>query len=640
MDRDDAGGQAPRLEVHRVAVADGATLLPVLTALFKGRADVQLSLDSRSNAVVAVAPPTQHQVIQTLIDQADKGGLAEPGTELQLYNMKNADPTAIITVLTTLFEKQGKKVQLSLEPRSNQLIAFARPEQQKIIRDTVERMKGEERELQIFQLETADATVAETAINRLFAEDGMKGVTAPIVDVDLLGQQLFIRATKEQLAQIRDLLIKMGEASLTPAAKVSSSARTRVIPYQGDPNTAIEELKRVLPQLRNNTIQVVPGPSGGTKPVPKAAANELSKEAAKNPPQNVAQVPGAGAAKPAEPAKTPAKEPAKEPAKPAAKEPAKEAPKPAVAEPARPAIAQPAAMPAKTPAKEPAKEAPKPTVAEPAKPAASGTIELVPSDKPAVPATVPPAGGAAEPAKPSGKPGSNATITITPGEGTITISSDDTAALDQVESMLRTMSQHSMTPGRNMMVFMLKNARASTVATSLQTLYRTTPSGRRGGTAASTIIAIPDERLNALVVYSNRSDRSTIENLIKMLDSAEVPDSLTSNRMRMIPVKNTSASRILQVLSSIYKAQVDSLGVDEMTNSIVVVAPATLAEEVTRSVTTMDKAAGGEPARQLKIIPLHKTNSARVQKALEMILRDTGRRTTTSIKMSSGTSSK
>jgi type II secretory pathway component GspD/PulD (secretin) len=565
MDREDSSS-APRLVIHRVVASDAPRLFIVLRALFRLRPDVQLSVDEQNNALVAVAPPAQQEIIKALVDQADKGLLADAGMQLELYPLRNVDSTAVMQVLTTLFQKQGTKVQLSVEPRSNQLIAIARPEQQTVIRATVEKMRGEERDLEIFQLEVADAMTVQTAIDQLFAENGMiRGPAAPIVDADVTGQQLFIRATKDQFVKIRDLLGKLGE---TTALEQPSGDRrnTRSIPFEGDAAATLSEIQRTWSQLRPNPLQITIAPKADAKP----ASAEPSPPAKPEPPKT-------------------------EPAKP---------------EPAKPAPAKKAAIQGRV-----------------AFPVAAGTVGSLELRSMILAQVAAPPSGKTEPTpspKAAAAPAEPAPITVTVEDGRITIRSDDVQALDQFETLLRTAAQRGGSVGRNMSVFMLHNAKASTVAEDLQRLYTTTPSGRRGGSGTSRIIAIPDERLNAIVVYSNRADRTTIENLVKTLDTPQVPELLAANRMKLIPVKNTSAASLEPILRNMFKSSVDSFGVEDVTNSIVVLANAAVTAEIERVVKVMDDAAGSDPARHVRIIPLQKSNALRVQQSLSTILNKGG----------------
>jgi type II secretory pathway component GspD/PulD (secretin) len=91
--------------------------------------------------------------------------------------------------------------------------------------------------------------------------------------------------------------------------------------------------------------------------------------------------------------------------------------------------------------------------------------------------------------------------------------------------------------------------------------------------------------------------------------------------MHLIPVKNTDAARMEQILQDLFKGQVEAMSVEPTTNSLVVMASRPLVEEITRVVRTLDEAAGSDTSRNVTIVPLKKASSDRVQKALEIILK-------------------
>ena len=63
------------------------------------------------------------------------------------------------------------------------------------------------------------------------------------------------------------------------------------------------------------------------------------------------------------------------------------------------------------------------------------------------------------------------------------------------------------------------------------------------------------------------------------------------------------------------------IAVDPATNSLIVMAPSPLLDEILKLITSLDEAAEENPARRLKIITLQKTNAARVEDALQRILK-------------------
>lgn len=247
-----------------------------------------------------------------------------------------------------------------------------------------------------------------------------------------------------------------------------------------------------------------------------------------------------------------------------------------------------------------------------------------------------------------------APIIIAPGADQITISSDDTEALDQLEMLLRSMAQRSTPGGREFTVFPLKNANARSVAETVEQFFDRGFFGSRGGSSGVTIV--PDQRLNALIVQASPNDLRSIEGLLETLDSTELADTLIATKPTRIPVKNTKASDILVVLEEVYETQLRSggaqlpipsgvprelasvlqqisaassgplmtLSVDEVSNSIIVLAPQLLVAEVQNLIESLDEAAAN-PARTVRVVPLTKTNAEAVEDALQLLLNNDGR---------------
>jgi len=244
------------------------------------------------------------------------------------------------------------------------------------------------------------------------------------------------------------------------------------------------------------------------------------------------------------------------------------------------------------------------------------------------------AGAEEKPAKPTPP------VYVVLGEGSVTIVSDDPEALDQFEQLLRTLLPRTGQVGRDISIFELKHSSAAVVAEKLRELFRTSPfSWRRGG---GSVVIVPDERLNTILVQGHRIDRETVEGLLKVLDSGEVPEALAADKPNLVPIKNVDANEIAQVVRDVFKSQLSPPGkgssgqvsslmtpqvaVDEATNSLVVMAASPLLEEIIQLATKLDEAAGENPARRVKIIPLQKTDASRVQRALEQILTPSPRR--------------
>jgi type II secretory pathway component GspD/PulD (secretin) len=568
MDREDAATTA-KLRVHQVVSADSQNLLTVLQGLFKGRPEVQISLDAQHDAIVAVATPEEQETISNLIRQIEKGLPGETGATLELYSLQDIEGTGIVAALSKLLEKHGGKAELSVDPYSRQLVALAAPEQHRMIRATLEGLRGGERTLDILQLETLETSTAEMAIRQLFSGDTVHG---PDVEADSATDQVFVRGTREQIQKIRELLVKMGETGLKePGAATAGTMRT--ISFRGDAKSAVEEIQRLWPQLRQNPLRVV---------APSAVAPLLHQEKQDAPP-------------------TP----------------------PAPQNP-------PAAAPA-SPNKQSSFD--------------FHTLGLLPGiliaavgDQAAAPPKASPAAAApaaAPPVPPKAK--SPPPVLMAVSGDQIIIASEDRAALDQMESLLRIMSRQTGGPGRNYNIYVLKHAVATKVAETLQQLFR--PGGPSGYLRAlHPVVIAADERMNAILVQANRADRTTIENYLKVIDAEETPADASASKPLTVPLRNAKAARIEQMLRTIFKGQLGAktaaagssstgpfsteVTVDEVTNSLIITGPPGLAARLADFARSLDDSAA-ENAREIAIVRLKKTNAAQVQKILDLLLEDT-----------------
>ena len=274
IDNLEANGQAPCLEIHRMKTGSPDDLLPVLQGLFAMQPGVQFSADRRNEAIVAFCSPGQHKTIRGLIEQMEKGMAADSSVRLQTYPLRDLSGYTIMDTLATLLEKQGITAEMSIESRTDSLVVIARPEAHKLIQETLEKLKAEERTLEIVQLEILDPSTAQLAIERLFGDGLTYRSSNPDVEIDDATEQLFIRATAEQHTKIRELLVKMGETGVSKGPD-DPTRRSRVITIRGDVPKAVEQLQRVWPKLRSNPLQVVP-PQGQPKKsgaVPRVTAS-------------------------------------------------------------------------------------------------------------------------------------------------------------------------------------------------------------------------------------------------------------------------------------------------------------------------------------------------------------------------------
>ncbi|MDZ4821211.1 MAG: secretin N-terminal domain-containing protein, partial [Planctomycetota bacterium] len=542
------------------------------------------------------------EILKT-VDVASPGNPGAHGLEgfpqLEVYAIAGADPAMVLQVLQTLLAG-APDVRLSTDPATGHLVALARPSQHATIRATIEQMQRDSQKIEVVRLRTVDPYTAKTAIDKLFGGDGeTPNPTAPKIEAEPTTRQLIIRGSTSQLAQIRSMLDKMGESSQDSLAG-SDSSNLRMIPLTGSSaRNALGQIEHLWPTMHKNKIRVVtpsqlnsaPASRGESQPrgtssipqrTPSASRGPLTPSTRQATTARSANAEIAPSQQPQSGVEAPAKAPAENGEK-------NESPLP----PSKP-----------TEQKPPVDANP---IADRQANAVHGSrrttrailavqrFDELPTDAPLAPAQNP---------LPSGEPITEdalaenqndlepSPIIVAPGPGGIMIASEDTAALDKFEELLRSLGSRSA-GDQDFTVFYLKYGKADVIGSLLEQIFSGGGSsssagggslvgdlagaalgemgggmlgglmgggGRvRGGAATPTIRAsgtiaiVPDTRLNALVVQANATDLDTIEQLLTVLDQKDSPeDILVLAKPQLIPVYYTGADEIATVVRQVY----------------------------------------------------------------------------------------
>jgi len=248
------------------------------------------------------------------------------------------------------------------------------------------------------------------------------------------------------------------------------------------------------------------------------------------------------------------------------------------------------------------------------------------------------------------------------GDGSITATSDDPEALDQFEALVQALLNRAGYSDRYFSIFPVRHTSAAGVAQTLQEFFRASsprsPSSARYSSSdrrysdrpidryddrygvqtsrdVERVVIVPDERLNTLLVQGSRTDRAKVASLLKILDTDDVPPTLPAHKPKVIPIENMEAGRIAETLGQVFQSRLAGSGrsspsgaprtaahlvVDELTNSLIVTAPAPLSDDVIEFALSLDQSAGEAPARNIKFIQLKRASTARVQEALGAVL--------------------
>lgn len=625
---------------------------------------IRLTYDPLTRKILATGQPEKIARAEEILRVLDvplsglDGPLVVSQPQLEVYPITVAQPQTVLAVLQTLLAGQPD-VRLAIDPATGHLVAHARPEQHAVIRATIAQMQQDTRQVTVIPLRTLDPQVAVLAVSKLFG-GAENNPAAPKVDADPLTRQLLVYGTPVQIAQIRDLLQRMGETESAPGGGSGTGGNFRTLPLSGfEVQGALQRVLEIWPARRGNRVEVVPAPSA----IPEWRPNQR--------PQSPG-VPPSGTVPDASSGRRP--------------------PQQAHAPPAAEGIVRAVYVRRAGAA---AEEAPPDNAA----PGASGPAQ------PSAAATSPAAGGTdgSEQPRPAPEAGAQrgAPIYVIPGPGGVLLYSEDTEALDEFESLLSTLASPAFTGQERYWIFYLENANAVTVAETLSQIFgggSTAATGRSGGSLLSDVASaalgdlggsiigslldsatggseplmtsgpvriVPETRLNALIVQARPTDLDLIRQLVEKLDQAEVPETQVAPRPRMIPLYNTSAVQVAEIIKQVYQENLVSasrsqqpsaedflrllrggrsgsgssnraaenrprlsIGVDTRTNSLIVSAPLPLFEEIRQLAETLDQQTT-ESNQVVRVVTLQRSNPQTIQKALAAIAGDKVRTQTT-----------
>jgi type II secretory pathway component GspD/PulD (secretin) len=593
--------------------------------------------------------------IKRLIDVPEAAQGVNGAPQLEVYPISTADPEAVVKVLQTLM-RGDPNVVLTADKDAGHVVAFATPPQQSTIRATIAQMQKEAKQVDVIGLTNVDPQVAVLAINKLFGSLGDEpDPKAPRVDADITTRSLLVRGTAGQVEQIRDLLRKLGETE-DESGGTANRQHVRLLPLSGSAaRSAISQIEQIWPSVRQNRIRIVTPTSG----IPSYRPSEAFDSS-----------PAPRSAPPAADRQDGATEQLQDLYRSFLKD--REAPGPAVV----PATPDGADMETEI---DRAADAKSPGIFRfAADSLPTTTTEPVAPEKKAIqPQTQ---------TQSTSKPG--APVVVAPGPGGTLIASDDLEALDELENLLSTVAGHNAASGREYAVFYLKYSKAATIAEVLNAIFGGGGGGKDrgiigdlasnalgdvggglmgdlllggggggGSFASGSIDIVPDARLNALIVHAKPADMATVEQLYRILDQQTGPENVEAEaRPRAIPVYNTTASDMAQIVQQVYQDRMASTGgvmspqdmmkmirggnnaeqqvpkmsvaVDSRNNMLIVRAPDALFEEVKAFVEEQDQA-GDDSPQTTKVVSLRHTNSSAVQKALTSILGNVKTNTTT-----------
>lgn len=222
--------------------------------------DIRISVGLFGDRIYAAGLPGKTGLLEKIIEKADQpmttaeagDGAELSAPEFRTHTVNTADSSTVFDVLQTLLAGTPD-ARIAIDPKTNAIIAWARPETHELIQQSINEMEGSGQDFKIIDLKRLDPAQALLTINKFFGitEEGGDG---PIVDGDPSTNKLWIRGTKDQIELVERLLSELeGKDSLGLGEKV------RLLPYTGRAaEDALNQVRGLWPVTgRRNQIRTL-----------------------------------------------------------------------------------------------------------------------------------------------------------------------------------------------------------------------------------------------------------------------------------------------------------------------------------------------------------------------------------------------
>lgn len=664
---------------------------------------ITIAADERTNKLLISTNSKTHLLIEQALLTIDVEGEASNFSAaankpfLRVYSVTSSDAREVVKTIDALMPG----IVINEDGRSGKIHILASPDKHAEVENLIRQMDGAggaTQQMTVIPLSKMDPMIASATVRAMFLKDGE---LAPTIEPDLYGRQLMVRGDANQLLQIKTLLAQLGEDG-TGIRERSNESRMRTIPLSGrDAEAILPLIERMWNQRSSSPIKVInPDERGPVKDIIAPGAGRTLRE--DRAPASTQNSTSPNSASPGSPASvsSPTKDSTNSitpvskltPVRTASQTTVLAQAEPVKSPPAEPQAAQGATQPPAAPVLNPLQYSDEQlldllelyinrSVDQAEQPATLEIPPTTPVETQPLPEPTPVTPAPADRGTVNSLPNSEINVTISGDE--IVIYSLDPEALNEFEDLVEAAMQ-AIPPSTSWTVFTLQSADATEASLMLEQLlpYSNVSSTSSGGgmlgslsgaasslgsglaemTGLSSITAagqslriIPDTSLNALFVSGPSRQVKEVEEMLRILDATDWPDSLRDKVTRLIPVAHAEVDDVLRMVKESYKVYVDppqqqqrggnplaammgggggrggrdgedpaaqikmTVSADTNTNQLVIWADEALFREVESFVQAIDKSAE-EARRTVRVVSLQNTNSKVIQGALGTLM--------------------
>ncbi len=259
-----------------------------------------VSVDERTNTLFVAATPDKLALVAQVVGRLDieqESNQAEDQTpRIEVYPVTAGDAEGLAGVLQKVFDASAD-LKVTAHPDGRALIIYATPRDHVRLSSVLSQIKSEGLRVEVIPLRTLDATTTSELIQALLGQkkeesggrfrfsffdsmDQTGSKSGPWVEPDAERNRLVVRGTEVQLREIRNLLIKLGEAGLAADGDgAGGPGRYRVIPLNGqNPKEladSVERLWRRIDPQKPIRVEVLGQPNANPEPAPEESSPKL-----------------------------------------------------------------------------------------------------------------------------------------------------------------------------------------------------------------------------------------------------------------------------------------------------------------------------------------------------------------------------
>jgi type II secretory pathway component GspD/PulD (secretin) len=261
----------------------------------KPKVEINLVANSRRNSIVAHAPPDKmaiiEQAVKTLDVQVENGqSLLASLPRMQVYRLAAIDPEPLVKTLQEV-GNLDPKTRLQIDKPNKSIIAYATLADHATIRAVVEKLDGTGRRFEVIPLRRLQADYVAGTIGFLITggKEKKKESRSPFfgwgdgggsrpqqteekpnefrVDADIEYNRLLLWANDVEVAEVHNLLVKLGE--IPSDGKDAGTVRMLDVTPGKETDQWLERVRAAWPSVGKNPLVVPPPEEPAKTPPPK-----------------------------------------------------------------------------------------------------------------------------------------------------------------------------------------------------------------------------------------------------------------------------------------------------------------------------------------------------------------------------------